>query len=128
MIQVTPIRNDKKSDSKILRTHILTPRIGATITLTIEGAKENIISILEDHLLETISSLEWNSPDSDKDFTFLTENYNRFIRNLEPIDLLDTSIIISLLKDKLLTISAIGAATAYLVEGDEISAITTPEK
>lgn len=97
MIQIIPIRHNTSTNSHI-RTHILTPNSGTTITLTIDCKKENISSILEDHLLETISSALWNDIDSDKDFEFLTENYNRFIRNLNSDDLENASIIISLLK------------------------------
>lgn len=97
MIQVIPIKRDLDGNAK-LRTHVLSPRLGVTLTLTIEGGKENIISILEDHLLETISSVEWNTSEDDTDFTFLTENYNRFIRNLEPQDLVDISVVVSLEK------------------------------
>lgn len=128
MIQVTPVRHDISGGTIHARTHVLTPRLGVTLTVTLEGKKENILSILEDHLLETISGVEWNNEDSDKDFTFLTENYNRFIRNLEPTDLANISIVVSLLQNNALTISAIGSATAYLVEADEISAITVPER
>lgn len=127
MIQIIPIRHNTSTNSHI-RTHILTPNSGTTITLTIDCKKENISSILEDHLLETISSALWNDIDSDKDFEFLTENYNRFIRNLNSDDLENASIIISLLKWNILTVSAIGKSTAYLVEWDEISQITAPEK
>lgn len=127
MIQVIPIRHDIKESGLQLRTHVLNPRLNITLTLTVEGKKENIVSILEDHILETISSIEWDSPESDKDFTFLTENYNRFIRNLEPADLANISIVVSLLKEKILTVSAIGRASAYLVEGDEITQIVSPE-
>ena len=126
MIQVIPIKRDLDGNAK-LRTHVLSPRLGVTLTLTIEGGKENIISILEDHLLETISSVEWNTSEDDTDFTFLTENYNRFIRNLEPQDLVDISVVVSLLRNNILTISAIGNATAYLVEGDDITPIAIPE-
>lgn len=128
MIQVIPIKHDISEKTSRLRSHILNPRLGVTVTLTIEGKKENIISILEDHLLETISSVEWSSPDSDKDFTFLTENYNRFIRNLEPQDLAHISVVVSLLRDNVLTISAIGNATAYLVEADDITKIVAPDR
>lgn len=127
MIQVLPIRHDITESALQLRTHILNPRLNITLTLTVEGKKENIVSILEDHLLETISSLEWDSPESDKDFAFLTENYNRFIRNLEPQDLSNISVVVSLLKENVLTISAIGSATAYLVEGEDITQIVAPE-
>ena len=123
MIQVIPIKRDLDGNTK-LRTHVLSPRLGVTLTLTIEGGKENIISILEDHLLETISSVEWNTSEDDTDFTFLTENYNRFIRNLEPQDLVDISVAVSLLRNNMLTISTIGNATAYLVEGDDITPIS----
>lgn len=116
MIQVVPIRFDNTDSRAHIRTHILTPQTGVTLMLMIEGSKENILSILEDHLLETLSATEWSSPDSDKDFTFVTENYNRFIRNLEPQDLTNVTVALALLKNSLLTISAVGNATAYLVE------------
>lgn len=116
MIQVLPIRNDIKNNPISLRTHILTPRLGVTFTLTIEGKKENIVSILEDHLLETISAVEWNPEEINKDFEFITENYNRFIKNLEPTDLADISIAISVLYNNDLIISTIGNSTAYLAE------------
>lgn len=82
---------------------------------------------MEDHILETISSVEWNSTESDTDFTFLTENYNRFIRNLEPQDLSQVTVVVSLLRENTLTISGIGTATAYLVEGEDITKIVAPE-
>lgn len=106
MIQITPIRHNTSTNSNI-RTHILTPNNGVNITVTIECKKENISSILEDHLLETISSIEWKITDSDEDFEFLTANYNKFIRNLDSFDLENVSIIISMLRNNILTISAI---------------------
>lgn len=128
MIQVVPIRFDNTDSRAHIRTHILTPQTGVTLMLMIEGSKENILSILEDHLLETLSATEWSSPDSDKDFTFVTENYNRFIRNLEPQDLTNVTVALALLKNSLLTISAVGNATAYLVEWEDITPITEPER
>lgn len=127
MIQITPIRHNTSTNSNI-RTHILTPNNGVNITVTIECKKENISSILEDHLLETISSIEWKITYSDEDFEFLTANYNKFIRNLDSFDLENVSIIISMLRNNILTISAIWKATAYLVEWEEISQIIAPEK
>ena len=128
MIQIIPIRYDGKSRNSSVRTHILTPDEKVTVNLIVEGKKENIVSIIEDHILETISGIEWDSRDSESDFKFLTENYNRFIRNLDSEDLSDISVAISFLKGNILTISTIGQATAYLVEGDEITKIASPEK
>lgn len=127
MIQVIPIKHNISGNSNI-RTHILTPSPWITITLTIDSKKENILSIIEDHLLETISWIEWNPTDIDKDFRFLTENYNKFIKNLDSSDIEDISVIISVLRSNILTISAVWRATAYLVEWDEISEITAQEK
>lgn len=128
MIQVSPVRFDKDGWNFHIRTHILTPRIGVQVAFSIEWKKESVLSVLEDHILETISSTEWKTEDSDKDFMFLTENYNFFIKNLDPRDLSDISLVISVLENTKLTISAIWYAAAFLVEGEEVTQITEPEK
>lgn len=128
MIHVTSVHNDIGESQAHIRSHTLTPNPGVKLIITIEWSKQNILSIIEDHLLETVSATEWTDMWSDADFTFLTEHYNRFIRNIDTVDLDWISVIIALLQKDLLTISAIGHATAYLVEWDEVTQITAPEK
>lgn len=98
MIQVIPIHHDIPDNASHIRSHILHPRSATTIIVSIQGEKENIISILEDHILETISATEWAHEESDQDFTFLTEHYNRFIKNLDTGDLQGISVMLGLLK------------------------------
>lgn len=45
----------KGKEKKIIRSHKLTPHDTVTLFCIIEGEKEHIVSILEDHLLEMIS-------------------------------------------------------------------------
>lgn len=128
MLQVTPIKYDCKNHKSTIRTHILHPQNGVKIILIIESEKPNIISILEDHILETLSGTDWTADDMDQDFTFVTETYNRFIHNLDGDDLHQTSVLFAAIKNNTLTISAIGNSSAYLLDSEEVSEITTPER
>lgn len=128
MIQVVPIHYDIPEGTVHIRSHILHPRTSITIILGIQGEKDHILSVLEDHLLETISSTEWTHEESDQDFTFLTEHYNRFIKNLDSEDLDGVSVALWLLKGNHIILSTIGNACAVLVEHEEVSKITSGEK
>lgn len=128
MIQVIPIHNEKDASHHHLKTHSLSPRPGIHVILTIDWPKESIISILEDHMLENISGWEWNGRDTETDFTFVTEHYNRFIKNLEEKDLEGISLIFWVLQWEKLILSAIGNASAYIVEDEKVSKITSTEE
>lgn len=126
MIQVLAIRNDIPHTTRV-RTHIVHPVKNITLSISLSGKKESILSILEDHLLESISGIEWSTSHAENDFKFVTESYNRFIRNLESEDLEEISVALLILNENILTISTIGEACAFLIEGDEIQKITTSE-
>lgn len=128
MIQIIPIKYEAKNSPLSLRTHTLHPQSNITVILTIESKSEQTISILEDHILETISGVDWNSEDIDKDFTFITENYNRFIYHIDADDIKKTSVLLAILKGNLLTLAGIGNTSAHLVEGDEVTEIMIPER
>ena len=128
MIQVVSLHNDIPSHANRIRSHVLTPRPSVTVIILLQWQKENIISILEDHILETVSGVEWSDAHSDVDFTYITEHYNRFIKNLETDDLEGVSILLGLLKNDELTVSSIGEAGAYLVEGESVTLISSTEK
>lgn len=55
----------------------------------IRTPKENILSVIEDHLLESISSTEWRYGDEESDFSYVTEKYNHFLSNLAEEDTKD---------------------------------------
>ena len=55
----------------------------------IRTPKENILSVIEDHLLESISSTEWRYGDEESDFSYVTEKYNHFLSNLAEEDTAD---------------------------------------
>ncbi len=52
----------------------------------IRAQKENVISVVEDHLLESISSTEWRHGEEESDFSYVTEKYNHFLSNLAEED------------------------------------------
>lgn len=58
-----------------------------SLFVILEGSKENIISVIEDHLLETLSTISWSEDTLENDFSYLTERYNQFIQNFEEDDL-----------------------------------------
>lgn len=78
--------------------------------------KENVVSVLEDHLLETISSTGWNHGEEESDFTFVTEKYNHFQRNLAETDIRNTGGLFAILVEDTLMISVIGSMCATLRE------------
>lgn len=107
MIQIVPISHTVSEDSYSIRSHTLSPEKNITVSLILKGEKENILSILEDQLLETISSTVWEDAKSDADFTYITEHYNHHTKNLDDSDLEDISILLAVLKGNSLTVSTI---------------------
>jgi hypothetical protein len=82
----------------------------------ISSERENIISVIEDHLLESISSTSWNDGDEESDFTYITERYNQFQRNIDEWDKKNIGILFGILKHDDLTVSVIGNTSATLRE------------
>jgi hypothetical protein len=77
------IIHQKAENSKIIRSHKLQPQEGVTLFLILASEKDNITSIIEDHFLETLSGIEWEKENLHTDFSFVSENYNRFIQNID---------------------------------------------
>lgn len=107
MIQIVPISHNVNEDNHHIRSHVLSPEKNITVVLALKGEKENILSILEDQLLETISSTVWEGAKSDADFTYITEHYNHHTKNLDDSDLEDISILLAVLKGNTLIVSTI---------------------
>lgn len=86
--------------------------------MIVDGADEGIVSIIEDHLLESISSTEWHPRDTSNDFSYVTEDYNQFITNLIPEDIRDIHIVLAMLMGEELTLSTIGRGHGVFIEND----------
>ena len=78
--------------------------------------KENVVSVLEDHLLESISSTGWNQSEEEADFTYVTEKYNHFQRNLAEADMRNTGCLFAIVVGDSLMISVIGSMNTTLRE------------
>lgn len=74
------------------------------------------MSVLEDHLLESISSTEWKYNDEDADFSYVTEKYNHFLTNLAHEDLIEIGVIFAVERNWRLMVSSIWDAEVILQE------------
>lgn len=110
------IRHIDFESTHTIRSHVLHPHDEISVICIVSAPKENIVSILEDHLLESISSTGWNHGDEEADFTYITEKYNHFQRNLAPEDLRDTSALFAVIHEDEMMISVIGSMCALLRE------------
>lgn len=131
MIQISSLHHKSSDGLKIVRSHKLTPHDAVTLFCIIEGWKENIVSILEDHLIEMISWVEWRINEMDTDFAYIAEHFNHFIKNISTDELSDISIVFAINTKNILTFSTIWRAQVILVEKwKEISVISVedPEK
>ncbi|GAB0174796.1 MAG: hypothetical protein HHAS10_06750 [Candidatus Altimarinota bacterium] len=110
------IRYDHPGNSGSIRSHILHPQSDITIICIISSPKQNVMSVLEDHLLECISSTEWKYNDEDTDFSYVTEKYNHFLTNLSHEDLVEIGVIFAVERNGRLMVSSIGDAEVILQE------------
>jgi hypothetical protein len=99
-----------------LRSHVFHPHTDITIICIIGSARENVTSVVEDHLLETISSTGWKHGEEDSDFSFVTEKYNHFLSNLAVSDEETVRIIFAVERDGHLMVSSIGVSEVILQE------------
>lgn len=102
--------------SGTIRSHILHPQGDITIISILSSPKQNVLSVLEDHLLECISSTEWKYNDEDSDFSYVTEKYNHFLANLAIEDLEEVSVIFAVERNGHLMVSSIGDSEVILQE------------
>jgi hypothetical protein len=97
---------------------VLHPHSDITIICIIGSARESVTSVVEDHLLETISSTGWKHGEEDADFSFVTEKYNHFLSNLATADEETIRIILAVERDGRLIVSSIGESEIILEEHD----------
>ena len=110
------IRHKDPESTHIIRSHILHPHDDITIMCLVSAEKENVVSVLEDHLLESISSTSWAHGEKDADFTYITEKYNHFLKNIAQEDLFHTGALFAILSEDELTVSVIWSMCALLRE------------
>jgi hypothetical protein len=120
LITTDIIRYHHPGTSESLRSHVLHPQSDITIICIIWSARENVTSVVEDHLLETISSTEWKHGEEDSDFSFVTEKYNHFLSNLAVADEETVRIILAVERDGHLMVSSIGVSEVILQEQEAI--------
>lgn len=122
------IHHTEEKSKKIIRSHRLHPREGITVFLLLASEKENILSIVEDHLLETLSGVEWDSS-IENDFAYVSENYNHFSQNLAWEDKNSIHAIFAVLSENSLTFSHTGETEILLVdEKGELIPLSTAER
>lgn len=116
LITTDIIRYQYPDNKKSYRSHVLHPQSDITIICIISSAKENITSVVEDHLLESISGSEWKIGEEDADFSYITESYNHFLTNLAVTDEQTVSIIFAVERNGHLMVSSIGESEVMLQE------------
>lgn len=80
MVTIQQIHYQAEKSDTVIRTHKLSPTEWVTIIIILSGKREQTLSIIEDHMLEVISSVFWKEESQEVDFNFISENYNKFIR------------------------------------------------
>ncbi len=80
MVTIQQIHYQAEKSNTVTRTHKLSPTEWVTIIIILSGKREQTLSIIEDHMLEVISSVFWKEESQEVDFNFISENYNKFIR------------------------------------------------
>ena len=123
MIQIWRIHHDGWKN--ILRSHHLHPENAISIFFILEGKEESIVSVIEDHLLEILSSITWNNEEFESDFVYITEKYNQFIQNVDPKDLEGISCLVWLLHGDELSVATLGTTEAILVEDEDMNKISS---
>lgn len=118
MIQINSLHYNAPASTRNIRSHILTPHDSVTLFMIVDGADDGIVSIIEDHLLESISSTEWHPRDTGHDFSYVTEHYNQFIANIASDDTRDIHIVLAMLMGEELTLSTIGRGHGVFVESE----------
>ncbi len=68
--------------------------------------------------MESISQVEWSIASIDTDFTFVSENFNHFIQNIDESDRDSIGVLFAVLIDDTLVFSHIGDTSIILIEDD----------
>ena len=113
------VRSNASKSTFFLRSHLLHPHDDIRIVFLLRAEAENILSVLEDHMLESISSTLWKKGEEEADFSFVTEKYNHFLKNFREEDIQGVHVLFAVIYDQHLIVSSIGKMCAILREADE---------
>jgi len=116
MIQSELYHHIWSSKKEFVRSHRLKPSDDVTLFCIISGEKENIISVLEDHILESLSTIEWSHESIGADFWFVSESFNHFIQNIDESDRVGFDVLLAVLIDSTLTFAHTGETGIILIE------------
>lgn len=103
---------------KIVRSHRLQPSNWITIFIILTGERESTVSVLEDHLLESVSTIEWDTETLSNDFTYISENFNHFMQNISEEERWWLGVVLWVLMNTDLVFSNIWETGVILVEQD----------
>lgn len=76
----------------------------------------NVLSVVEDNLLESISSTEWHYDDEEADFSYVSERHNHFLSHLSEEDRLGIDGLLALEQRGMLMVSTFWSMRALLIE------------
>jgi hypothetical protein len=107
-----------ENTGKFIRSHKLQPSDSISIFCILYGEKDNVVSVLEDHLLEAISGIEWSSESLDTDFSFISENFNHFVHNIDEDDMQSTGVLLAVIMGQYLVFAHTGDTSVILLEKD----------
>lgn len=128
MIQVNSLHYNYSSSDRFTRSHTLTPHDAVTLFCIIDGSNERTVSIIEDHILESISSTEWDIHETSQDFAYVTEHYNSFLASFSKEDLIEIRVLLGMLQWDNLTLSTIwGTHGLFIEENGKLIDITVHE-
>lgn len=118
-LQIDIVRVDSPDRHAITRSHVLRPHGGIEIVCIFRSEKENVLSVIEDHMLESISSTEWRAEEEENDFSYVTEKFNHFLSHLAEDDVETVSGLFAVLRSNHLMMSTFGKMRAYIHEYDD---------
>lgn len=75
------------------------------IIYMVRADKMNVLSVVEDNLLESISSTEWHYDDEEADFSYVSERHNHFLSHLSEEDRLGIDGLLALEQRGILMVS-----------------------
>ncbi len=117
MIQITSIHHAVSSQPYIIRTKSLTLWGDVQTCFIIKAQNEHTVSIIEEFFLETLGDVSWEKKWLDEDFSYVTEKYNKFIKNVEHKSK-DISIFFGVNIAEVLTFSVIGDISIVMKESN----------
>lgn len=118
MIQVNSLHYNHPQSQRSTRSHTLTPHDAVTLFCIIDGENESSVSIIEDHILESISQSEWNIRQTAQDFGYITEHYNSFVVGLPKEDISDIRILLGMLQWEDLSLSTVWGTHGVFIESN----------